>query len=132
MNQVTNRGLFVARKTATAIGRGSPVKLDSTDPQFVVTTTTSNDPAIFGVTLDDSVAGGDVNVCYSGIAPVKIGVASGVVVGDWLMSHTTAGVAVEIGAAAGTNYNAFAKVLTAPSADGDLVSCLINTTRPQG
>lgn len=132
MNQVTLKGIFFGRKTATAIPRGAPVKLDSTNPEFVVTTTTANDPAIIGVTLEDSVAGGTVDVCFYGVAPVRIATASGVVVGDLLMSSTTAGSAVEIGATAGTNYNAFAKVLTAPSADGDLVSCLIGTSRAQG
>jgi len=49
------------------------------------------------------------------------------------MNGTSAGKAIEIAAVAGTNYCCFAKVLVAPGADNDLVSCLINPVgRAQG
>lgn len=131
MNQFLHQGVMIARRTATAIPKGSPVKLD-TDPEFVVTSTSSGDAEIIGVTADDSVAGGSVNVVVLGIAPVKIQTASGIAVGDFLMNGTSAGKAVEIGASAGTNYVAFAKVLRAPSNNDDLVTCIICPSRPQG
>lgn len=132
MNQFLAQGVMIARRTATAIPKGSPVKLDSSNPEFVVTSTTSGDQGIIGVTADDSVANGTVNVVVNGIAPVKIQTASGIAVGDFLMNGTVAGKAVEIGATAGTNYNAFAKVLQAPAANDDLVTCIICHSRPQG
>lgn len=119
-----NRGITSPFLTAAAIPKGSPVKLD-TDSDYVVTSTSSNDAAIIGVTADESAAGGSVDVIHFGVAPVRVQTASGVAVGNWLMQGTDAGEAIEIAAVAGTNYNAFAKVLVAPGADNDLVTCLI-------
>lgn len=127
-----NRGITLPFLTAAAIAKGSPVKLD-TDTDYVVTSTTSNDPDIIGVTADESAAGGSVDVIVMGVAPVIVQTASGVAVGNYLMNGTEAGKAVEIGTTAGTNYHAFAKVLVAPGADDDLVTCLINAVhRAQG
>ena len=127
-----NRGIALPFLTAAAIAKGSPVKLD-TDTDYVVTSTTSNDPDIIGVTADESAAGGSVDVIVMGVAPVIVQTASGVAVGNYLMNGTEAGKAVEIGTTAGTNYHALAKVLVAPGADDDLVTCLINAVhRAQG
>lgn len=130
--QRNNRGICTPFRTATAIPKGSPVKLD-TDSDYVVTSTTSNDPAIIGVTADLSAAGGTVDVIHFGIAEVRVGTAASVAVGDYLMNGTGGGTAVEVGATAGTNYHGFAKVLVAPVADGDRVTCLVNAAhRAQG
>lgn len=132
ITQHLNRGITLPFLTATAIAKGSPVKL-STDSDYVETSTSSNDAAIIGVTADESAAGGSVDVIVFGIAPVAIQTASGIAVGDYLMNGTSAGKAVEIGTTGGTNYHAFAKVLVAPAADNDLVTCLINAVhRAQG
>lgn len=130
--QRLNRGICTPFRTAAAIPKGSPVKLD-TDSDFVVTSTSSNDAAIIGVTADDSAAGGTVDVIHYGVAPVRIQTAASVAVGDYLMNGTSAGKAVEIGTTGGTNYHGFARVLQAPAADNDLVTCLINAAhRAQG
>lgn len=132
ISQRLNRGITLPFLTATAIAKGSPVKL-STDSDYVETSTSSNDGAIIGVTADESAAGGSVDVIVFGIAPVQVQTAASVVVGDYLMNGTSAGKAVEIGTTGGTNYHAFAKVLVAPAADNDLVTCLINAAhRAQG
>jgi len=125
MAQRIQIALSVSKKTATALSKGAPVKLD-TDAEYVVTSTSSNDAAIYGVLKDDSVAGGTVEVIRLGIAPVKIQTAASVAVGDFLMNGTAGGKAIEVAAVAGTNYFAFARVDEAPSADGDLVTCAIN------
>lgn len=132
ISQRLNRGITLSFLTAAAIPKGSPVKLD-TDSDYVVTSTSSNDAAIIGVTAEESAAGGSVDVIVFGVAPVAIQTAASVAVGDYLMNGTSAGKAVEIGTSGGTNYHAFAKVLVAPTADNDLVTCLINAAhRAQG
>lgn len=130
--QRNNRGITIPFRTATAIPKGSPVKLD-TDTDYVVTSTTSNAADIIGVTADLSAAGGTVDVVVFGVVEVRVGTAASVAVGDFLMNGTGGGTAVEIGTTGGTNYHAFAKVLVAPSADGDRVTCLVNAChRAQG
>lgn len=124
MNQNLISVLEITRRTASALSKGSPVKLD-TDTDYVVTSTSAGDKAIIGVLAEDSAAGGTARVIVMGIAPVKIKTASGLAVGDLIMQSDTAGKAVEVGASAGTNYPAIGKVLVAPGADNDLVSCLI-------
>jgi len=132
ITQRLNRGITLSFLSASAIAKGAPVKLD-TDTDYVVTSTSSNDAAIIGVAADESAAGGSVDVIVFGVAPVAIQTASGIAVGDYLMNGTSAGKAVEIGTTGGTNYHAFAKVLVAPAADNDLVTCLINAVhRAQG
>jgi hypothetical protein len=125
MAQRIQIALSVSKKTASALSKGSPVKLD-TDADYVVTSTSSNDAAIFGVLKDDSVAGGTVEVIRLGVAPVKIKTASGIAVGDFIMQSDTAGKAIEVAAVAGTNYFAFARVDEAPGSNDDLVTCGIN------
>ena len=116
--------LSITRRTATALSKGSPVKLD-TDTDYVVTTTTAADKACIGVLAEDTVAGGTGRVIVLGIAQVKIATASGLAVGDMITSSTTAGKAIEAGSTGGTNYHALGKCLVAPGADNDLVTCLI-------
>lgn len=133
ITQRLNRGITLPFRTAASIAKGAPVKLDSSDSDYVVTSTSSNDGAIIGVTADKSAAGGTVDVVVFGIAPVKVQTSASVAVGDYLMNGTEAGEAVEIGTSGGTNYHAFAKVLVAPGADNDLVTCLVNAChRAQG
>ena len=105
-------------RCAAAITRGSPV-LPSAAEGFVETTTVANNAAVFGVALFDASAGGEIRVCFAGIAQVRIAVAAAVLVGDLLATHTVAGTAVE----ATAGQNSFAKVLQAPVANSDLVTC---------
>ncbi len=127
-----NRGISTPFLTVAAIAKGSLVKL-STDSDYVETSTSSNAADIIGVTADESAAGGSVDVIHFGIAPVLVQTAASVAVGDYLMNGTEAGKAIEVAAVAGTNYHAIARVLVAPGADDDLVTCLINAVhRAQG
>lgn len=116
--------LEITRRTATALSKGSPVKLDS-DPDYVVTSSSAGDKEIIGVLAEDTAAGGTGRVVVLGYAQVKIKTASGLVAGDMIMQSDTAGKAVEVGASAGTNYPAIGKCVVAPGADNDLVTCLI-------
>lgn len=69
-----------------------------------------------GIVIANIASGEDAQVIIEGIVPAKIGTASGVAVGDLLMSGTN-GTLVE---ATSTNV-AIAQALQAPSADGDLI-----------
>jgi hypothetical protein len=60
-------------------------------------------------------------VCLIGICPVRIATAASCAVGDLLATHTVAGTAVE----ATAGQNSFAKVLVAPAANSDVVTCLV-------
>lgn len=125
MNKLNIPCLEINRRTATALSKGSPVKCD-TDPEYVVTSSSSADKAILGVLAEDTVAGGIGRVIVLGLCQVKIKTASGLAVGDFIMQSDTAGKAVEVGASAGTNYTAIGKCLVAPGADDELVTCLIS------
>ena len=116
--------LEITRRTATALSKGSPVKLD-TDADYVVTSSSAGDAAILGVLAEDTAAGGTGRVIVMGFAQVKIKTASGLAVGDLIMQSDTAGKAVEVGASAGTNYPAIGKVFVAPGSNDDLVTCLV-------
>lgn len=105
-------------RTAAIVTKGSPV-IASAAEGFVETTTTANNAAVIGVALNTSVAGGELRVCFSGICQVRIATAASCAVGDLLATHTVAGTAVE----ATAGQNSFAKVLQAPGANSDLVTC---------
>lgn len=124
MNDVIIDILSITRRTAAIITKGSPVKFD-TDTDYVVTSTSAGDKAIIGIATETSVAGGTVRVLMIGICGVTVKTASGLAVGDMIMQSDTAGKVVEVGASAGTNYPAIGKVLIAPGADNDRVSCLV-------
>lgn len=124
MNGMLIDVLSITRRTASALSKGSPVKLD-TDTDYVVTSSSAGDKAIIGVLAEDTVAGGTGRVIIMGLAQVKVKTASGLAVGDLIMQSDTAGKVVEVGASAGTNYPAIGKVFVAPGADNDLVTCLI-------
>lgn len=131
MNGMLIDVLSITRRTATALSKGSPVKL-GTDTDYVVTTTTAGDKAVIGVLAEDTVAGGTGRVILMGLAQVKIATASGLAVGDFVQSSTTAGKAIEVGSTGGTNYNVIGKCMVAPGADNDLVTCLICPSVFQG
>lgn len=76
----------------------------------------SNGDRADGVVLANIASGEDAEVVIEGIVPVKIGTASGVVVGD-LLTVTTTGTFIE----ASNGNVAIAQALQAPSADGDLI-----------
>lgn len=115
--------LEVTHRTLTSIPPYSPVIL-SADTDFVETTTTANNPAVYGVTMQQSEANGEVRVCLLGLCPVRIATAASVAVGDLLATHTVAGTAVE----ATAGQNSFAKVLVAPAANSDVVTCFVNSS----
>lgn len=110
------------KKTATAIPIGSPVILNQSNTDYVTTTTTANDKAVYGVTMGDSVIEGEVMVMRLGVGPVRVAVVAGVAVGDFLTSHTVAGTAVE----ATAGQESFAKVDVVPGANTALATCFIN------
>lgn len=114
--------MTVTKKTAAAIQIGSPVVLDQSNTDYVLTTTTANNKAVLGVALDTSVAGGDCEILMLGVGPVNVATAAACAVGDLLTSHTVAGAAVE----ATAGQESFAKVLVAPGADNELVTCFVN------
>jgi len=116
------RIMTVTKKTAAAITIGSPVILNQSDTDYVTTTTTANNKAIFGVAMNTSVAEGDCEIMMLGVGPVKVATAASCAVGDLLATHTTAGTAVE----ATAGQESFAKVLIAPGADSELVTSFIN------
>lgn len=122
MKNAVIRVLTVTKKTAAAIEIGSPVVLNQSALDYVTTTTTANNKAVFGVALNTSVAEGECEVMVMGIGPVKVATAASCAVGDLLTSHTAAGTAVE----ATAGQESFAKVLIAPGADSELVTCAIN------
>lgn len=123
MNIRTQAVLEMTHRTVASIPAYSPVIL-STDTEFVETTTTANAAAVYGVTMQTSEAGGEVRVCLLGLCPVRIATAASCAVGDLLATHTTAGTAVE----ATAGQNSFAKVLVAPGANSDVVTCFVNSS----
>lgn len=108
-------------RTAAIVTKGSPV-ISSSAEGYVETTTTANNAAVIGVALNTSTAGGELRVCMIGICQVRIATAASCAVGDLLATHTVAGTAVE----ATAGQNSFAKVLKAPAADSDIVTCGVN------
>lgn len=122
MKNAVIRVLTLTKKTAAPITIGSPVILNQSDTDYVTTTTTANNKAIYGVALNTSVAEGEVEVMRLGIGPVRVATAASCAVGDLLATHTVAGTAVE----ATAGQESFAKVDVAPGADNELVTCFIN------
>jgi len=149
---IGKEGVLIDCVAGGAIDLWAPVILAAAgtgeDLPRVTTTTTANDPKVFGVAVSkkDSgkaadAAGEIIKVCIWGRTKVKVDGTVNIAIGDCLVTTTTAGKAGKgdytsadntvgnINAAILALAAVFAVALKASTADGDIIPCFVKGAR---
>jgi len=141
--------VVVSAKAGGAIDLWSPVIVTvgptATDPVTVTTTTTPDDPKVYGVVVGPKLASGKaadaagdkVNVVKAGQAKLKVnGNTVNIAIGDALVTTTVAGRAVKLDVTGTIDaallqkmLAAFAKALLASTADADIIAVEVYQSR---